>query len=215
MLGPARPPSIDIQNHHRTNTRAHERATPPPPPSKIKFLPFTKPKTNPPRPRLRPRQMYVVGRLTSRTSETLLVWASLAISTVMNLAEGTPSLFGLWGYLAIVIPARGVANACLSACLQSIFTQRVPQSDLGAALGALNVLKSASGVVGPLYGARLVGAWGVLARPTLTAVHYAGFFVLWWAMEVRGAAGGVSRGGGEGQGGSVDRMRSTERTKLK
>ncbi|CAM9771176.1 unnamed protein product [Ascophyllum nodosum] len=160
-------------------------------------------------------QMYVVGRLTSRTSETLLVWASLAISTVMNLVEGTPSLFGLWGYLAIVIPARGVANACLSACLQSIFTQRVPQSDLGAALGALNVLKSASGVVGPLYGARLVGAWGVLARPTLTAVHYAGFFVLWWAMEVRGAAGGVSRGGGEGQGGSVDRMRSTERTKLK
>lgn len=122
-------------------------------------------------------------------SEIVLVWAALAISTIMNLAEGTPSLFGLWGYLALIIPVRAVANAALMACMQSIFTQRVPQSDLGAALGALNVLQSASGVVGPLYGARLVGTWGILARPTLTAVHYAGFCILWWAMEVRGSAG--------------------------
>lgn len=138
-------------------------------------------------------QMYVVGRLTSHMSEILLVWVALATSTLMNFAEGTPSLFGLWGYLVLIIPVRALANASLMACMQSIFTQRAPQSDLGAALGALNVLQSASGVVGPLYGARLVGTWGILARPTLTAIHYAGFCLLWWAMEVRGSAGGNGR----------------------
>lgn len=89
----------------------------------------------------------MVGRLTSWLSETALVSCSLAVITLANLGEGTPSLVGLGGYLALVVPARAVANAALGACLQSIFTQRVPQGDLGAALGVQNVLLSASGVV--------------------------------------------------------------------
>lgn len=109
----------------------------------------------------------MVGRLTSWTSETSLVSLSLAVITLMNVAEGTPSLFGLRGYLAVLVPARTVANAALGACLQSIFTQRVPQGDLGAALGAQNVLLSASGVVGPLYGGRIMAVLGVTARPTV------------------------------------------------
>lgn len=124
---------------------------------------------------------------------------SLAVLTVMNFAEGTPTVFGLRGYLALLVPARAVANAALGACLQSMFTQRVPQSDLGAALGTLNVLLSASGVVGPVYGGKLMGVLGVLARPTVTAGHYAVFFVVWWAMEMgRGGAAKELRNGGDG-----------------
>lgn len=150
-----------------------------------------------------------MGHLTSRASETALVWWSLATLTVVNFAEGTPSVFGLPGYLTLIVPTRTVANGAVSACLQSIFTQRVPQSDLGAALGTLNVLLSASGVVGPLYGGELMGALGVLARPTVTAVHYAFFFVLWWAMEVRGVGlrrprKGVDGGCGEAVTGQRD-----------
>lgn len=127
---------------------------------------------------------------------------SLAVVTLANLGEGTPSLFGLVGYLAVIVPSRSVANAALGACLQSIFTQRVPQGDLGAALGVQNVLLSASGVVGPLYGGTFMGVLGVLARPTVNAAHYAAFFVLWWVMEVRrrgkgGAGAGTEAGGGK------------------
>ena len=129
-------------------------------------------------------------------SESSLVSWSLAVLTVMYFAEGVPTVFGLWGYLAFLVPARAIANAAVSACLQSMFTQRVPQSDLGAALGTLNVLLSASGVVGPLYGGKLMGVLGVLARPAVTSVHYAVFFVVWWAMEMRGA--GLRNGGGGG-----------------
>lgn len=128
---------------------------------------------------------------------------ALAVITLANLGEGAPSLFGLGGYLALLVPARTVANAALGACLQSIFTQRVPQGDLGAALGVQNVLLSASGVVGPLYGGKLMGHLGVLARPTVNAAHYAAFFVLWWAMEVRrgdGREGCGETAGGAGAG---------------
>lgn len=147
------------------------------------------------------------------------MWWSLAAVALANLAEGTPSLVGLVGYLCLVVPLRGVANAALGACLQSIFTQRVPHSDLGAALGALNVLLSASGVVGPLYGGKIMGSLGVLARPAVAAAHYAAFFVLWWSMEIRGPRrrrvqkggdGGESNGGGAGvedEGGPSGRAR--------
>ncbi|CAB1106021.1 unnamed protein product [Ectocarpus sp. CCAP 1310/34] len=142
-------------------------------------------------------QLYVVGRLASLGSETHLVAMSLAVVAFMNFAEGAPSIIGFWGYLALLIPARTVAHGTLQACLQSMFTQRVPQGDLGAALGVLNVLSSASGVVAPAYGGKLIGYLGILARPTVNAAHYAAFFVLWWVMEV--ARGGAPA---EGEGGS-------------
>ncbi|CAM9471175.1 unnamed protein product [Ectocarpus fasciculatus] len=142
-------------------------------------------------------QLYMVGRLASWASETRLVALSLAVVAVMNLAEGTPSMIGLWGYLVLLMPARTIANGTLHACLQSMFTQRVPQGDLGAALGVLNVLSSASGVVAPAYGGKLIGYLGILARPTVNAAHYAAFFVLWWVMEVaRGGAQPAEGGGG-------------------
>lgn len=112
----------------------------------------------------------MVGRLISWTSsEASLVSASLAVLALMHAAEGAPSLFGLRGYLALIVPARAVGNAALGACLQSIFTQRVPPGDLGAALGAQGVLLSASGVVGPLYGGRIMAVLGVTARPMVSA----------------------------------------------
>lgn len=119
----------------------------------------------------------------------MLVLCALALATITNLAEATPTLVGFRAYLAFVVPASVVANSLLGACLQSIFTQRVPQSDLGAALGTLNVLLSASGVVGPLYGGKIMGTLGVLMRPAVNCAHYAAFCVLWWAMEVRGGGG--------------------------
>lgn len=123
-----------------------------------------------------------------------MVWCALATVTLTNLAEATPTLIGLKAYLALVVPASVVANAALGSCLQSIFTQRVPQSDLGAALGTLDVLLAASGVVGPLYGAKIMGTLGVLRRPAVTSAHYAAFCALWWYMEVRR---GVRRRKGE------------------
>lgn len=167
-----------------------------------------------------------MGHLTLRISEVSLVWWALAAVSLSELAEGTPSVFGLVGYLCLVVPLRVVANAALGACLQSIFTKRVPQSDLGAALGALNVLLSASGVVGPLYGGKIMGSLGVLARPSVAAAHYAAFFVFWWAIEIRGVRmrrfhahgdGGESNGGRKGsddEGGAADAGGRARRKKV-
>lgn len=143
-------------------------------------------------------QQYAVGPILSQASETTVVGYALATVTLANLAEATSSVVGLRAYLALVVPAGVVANAIIGACLASIFTQRVPQSDLGAALGTLNVLLSASGVVGPLYGGGIMGRLGLLQRPAVTAAHYAAFCVLWWVMEVRG--GGRKRAVMKGQG---------------
>lgn len=131
------------------------------------------------------------------------MWWGIATSTLVNLAEGTAPAVGIVGYLALVVPVRSVANAALMACMQSIFTQRVPRSDLGAALSTLDVLGSASGVVGPLYGATLVGMAGVSNRANVMAAHYAVFFVFWWVTEMRGRARG-----GTGLKGFGDRMNS-------
>ncbi|CAN0508243.1 unnamed protein product, partial [Scytosiphon promiscuus] len=86
--------------------------------------------------------------------------------------------------LVLLVPLSTVANSALQACLQSILTQRIPLEDLGAALGVLNVLSSASGVLAPLYGGEIIGYLGVMARPRVNAAHYAAFFVLWYVMEV-------------------------------
>lgn len=116
----------------------------------------------------------------------ILSWFAIGMFTLANLAEAFPTVCGLWGFVGFVVPATVVGNSVLSACAQSIFTQRVPKSDLGAALGTMNVLISASGVVGPVYGAFLVGRVGLLRRTAVLAVHFLAFFVLWWAMEIRG-----------------------------
>lgn len=148
----------------------------------------------------------MVGRLATWNSETFLVAVSLGAIILTNLAEGTPALFGFRSYLVLLVPASTVANSALQACLQSILTQRIPLEDLGAALGVLNVLSSASGVLAPLYGGELVGYLGIMARPTVNAAHYAVFFVLWWVMEVwrgdKGRRGSkLQKGGGGGSGG--------------
>ncbi|CAN0463365.1 unnamed protein product, partial [Hapterophycus canaliculatus] len=129
-------------------------------------------------------QLYVVGRLASSNSEASLVAISLGAIALANLAEGTPGLVGFRAYLVLLVPASTVANGTLQACLQSILTQRIPLEDLGAALGVLNVVSSASGVLAPLYGGRIIGSLGIMARPTVNAAHYAVFFALWWAVEV-------------------------------
>ncbi|CAN0070555.1 unnamed protein product [Scytosiphon promiscuus] len=159
-------------------------------------------------------QLYVVGRLVSWKSETSLVAASLGAITLTNLAEGTPAVFDFRAYLILLVPLSTVANSALQACLQSILTQRIPLEDLGAALGVLNVLSSASGVLAPLYGGEIIGYLGVMARPRVNAAHYAAFFVLWYVMEVwrRGKGRGdpkSSRAGGDGLRESPDRKKIT------
>lgn len=104
----------------------------------------------------------------------------------------------------IVVPMTVVANSVLSACLESLFTQRVPKSDLGAALGTMNVLLSASGVVGPVYGAVVVGYTGILRRPAVLCAHFVVFCALWWVTEVWGVGGDGRRLGKKDDGDGDD-----------
>lgn len=132
------------------------------------------------------QQLYAVKPLKTFFSDSFLVLLALAIFTLVNFAEATPALFGLREFVTLLVPGTVIANSFLGACLESIFTQRVPQTDLGAALGTMNVLLSASGVVGPIYGGVIVGYLGLLRRPAVYCAHFAAFFALWWVMELRG-----------------------------
>lgn len=158
--------------------------------------------------------MFLVGPIVQRFSERGLITASIAGIVVANAYEGSPTL-GLWQYLTLASPLKGVCFGLLRICLESLFTQALPASSVGAALSTLNVLQSAVGVLSPIYSGWLFGMVEAGRRPLCSGAHYAVFLALWrWAVlprlppppsspSVRGAskvteevAGGVEGGGG-------------------
>ncbi|CAN0183825.1 unnamed protein product, partial [Phaeothamnion confervicola] len=88
-------------------------------------------------------QVYLVGRLHKFISDRALVSAAVAALVLANLVEASPDI-GLWAYLATAVPGSVLAHSLLGICLETIFTLRIPKSDIGAALGTLNVLQSAA-----------------------------------------------------------------------
>jgi hypothetical protein len=156
-------------------------------------------------------QIYLVGRLARVTTESTLAAASLAAIAAACFIEALP--INLLVYLGVALPLRLIAHGLLSTALQTLFTRRVPAHEIGAALGSMGVLQSASGVLAPLYGAALFRGVGMQHRATAAGVHYLAFAVAWvlgeaWAQrgaraEPGGGVGGVgvvvaANGGGGG-----------------
>jgi uncharacterized protein with PQ loop repeat len=84
-------------------------------------------------------QVYLVGRLAKRTSESTLV--TLAMSGIAMALALEASGISFNSYLAVALPLRLLAQGLVQTCLQSLFTRRVPQHELGAALGSIGILQ--------------------------------------------------------------------------
>eukprot|EP00953_Heterococcus_sp_UTEX-ZZ885_P007690 4635-Heterococcus_DN1.PRE.5 len=116
-------------------------------------------------------QVYLVGRLAKRTSESTLVTLAMSGIAVALALEASGISFN--SYLAVALPLRLLAQGLVQTCLQSLFTRRVPQHELGAALGSIGILQSALGVMAPLYGGALFQRLGTRNRAVIAACHCA------------------------------------------
>ncbi|CAM9193978.1 unnamed protein product [Chrysoparadoxa australica] len=127
-------------------------------------------------------QVYVVGRILDKASEKKLVPLAIAGKAISGLMEAWLP-FGLPFHLSVTLPLSVTCGSMLMTLLSSIFLKRVHKDDVGAALGALNVMQSVVGILGPLYGGLLFKHMGVLKRPLASGVHYALFLLLWVGLE--------------------------------
>ena len=115
----------------------------------------------------------------------VVVGATLATALVC-LVESTE--ISVDTYTWLVLPAKTLVAAVARPCLSSMFVGAVPASDRGAALGGLDVLLSAVGVVAPLAGGWALARLG--ARGQFVAAA-AGYLVAALVMVVGGGAGGI------------------------
>jgi MFS family permease len=83
------------------------------------------------------------------------------------------------------MPVSSVAGALTRTTLSSLFSKAVPRDHSGAALGVLDVLNSAVGIVAPMYGGLLLQRVGVEAQPAFSALHYVLLLALAFATIAR------------------------------
>ncbi|CAM9604999.1 unnamed protein product, partial [Heterosigma akashiwo] len=120
-------------------------------------------------------QLFLVAPIARRADEAELTTLALGGLVAAHLFEASPSV-GKWEYLTLCVPLKGLGTALLRVCLESLFTEAVPPGNLGAALGLLNVLQAAVGVVAPVYGGWVFAQADRMAvhrRPAVVGLHYA------------------------------------------
>ncbi len=112
-------------------------------------------------------QGLVVGRLTDRFPERILILSTTALMAVSLLAWAfAPSIVVLLIILAPIALAGGVLNTVINTAL----TKAVPRSEFGGILGLSASLESATRVVAPTVGGILLGQFGTSAPGVVAAV---------------------------------------------
>jgi hypothetical protein len=81
------------------------------------------------------------------------------------------------------MPAKSLLSKMLEPCLTSLFISAIPATQRGAALGGLDVVMSAVGVVAPLLGGWVFGATGTQGTCLVSGAFY-GFLALFCAALV-------------------------------
>jgi len=119
----------------------------------------------------------LIGVLTRRFREDLLIVLSVAIMSISLLAWGfAPSVTMLLIILAPTALAGGVLNTVISSAL----TKAVRQQEVGGLLGLSASLESLTRVIAPTLGGILLDQLGTWSPGVFSAVVLAGLFVYVW-----------------------------------
>jgi len=143
-------------------------------------------------------QGFLVGAIISRIGETAALRIGLLTAVLTHGVEwylvsaggGTSWLM----YAAVFMPLRALASYITSIGLKSLLTTMPPESAQGTALAAIDVVHSATGVVGPTIGGIILAHVGVTAYPLVAAAGYAVvclLLILLFGVKPQRGSGGV------------------------
>jgi DHA1 family tetracycline resistance protein-like MFS transporter len=119
----------------------------------------------------------LIGVLTKRFSEKLLIILSVAVMAVSLFAWGfAPSVTALLIILAPTALAGGVLNTVISSAL----TKTVTRQEVGGLLGLSSSLESLTRVIAPTIGGFLLGQLGTWSPGVFGAVLLVGLFAYVW-----------------------------------
>jgi DHA1 family tetracycline resistance protein-like MFS transporter len=115
-------------------------------------------------------QGFLVGRLTSRFREDVLITFSVALMAVSLLGWAlAPSVF----WLLVVLTPTAISGGTLNTLLSSTLTKAVAPQEIGGILGLSAAVESSTRIIAPILGGALlerVGAWSPGAFGTIVMV---------------------------------------------
>ena len=117
---------------------------------------------------------------------------ALVLTAALTLTELSAALVDKWVYSLFLSPAYTVLGGLASTCMSSLYSQAVPSDSASSSFGAFDVLRSATGVLAPLYGGYLLSFCGAELQPLMLSVHLA-LIALLIAAVLPGAATSAER----------------------
>ena len=126
-------------------------------------------------------QGFLVGRLTSRYREDLLITVSVVLMGISLLGWAlAPSL--LWLY--IIMTPTALSGGLLNTLLSSTLTKAVAPQEIGGILGLSSAVESSTRIIAPLLGGVLlqqVGTWapGIFGAVVMTGVSIYVFIMIY------------------------------------
>lgn len=137
-------------------------------------------------------QGLLVGRVTKLMGEKGALILALVLTAALTLTELSAALVDKWVYSLFLSPAYTVLGGLASTCMSSLYSQAVPSDSASSSFGAFDVLRSATGVLAPLYGGYLLSFCGAELQPLMLSVHLA-LIALLIAAVLPGAATSAER----------------------
>jgi DHA1 family tetracycline resistance protein-like MFS transporter len=118
-------------------------------------------------------QGFLVGRLTNRFREDILITASVVLMGVSLLGWAAPSL--LWLY--IIMTPTAMSGGLLNTLLSSTLTKAVAPQEIGGILGLSAAVESSTRVIAPILGGVLLQQIGTWAPGVFGAVVMIGISI--------------------------------------
>ena len=121
-------------------------------------------------------QGFLVGRLTSRFREDLLITASVALMAISLLGWAlAPSL--IWLY--IIMTPTALSGGLLNTLLSSTLTKAVAPQEIGGILGLSAAVESSTRIIAPILGGLLLQQVGTWAPGAFGAIVMVGISVMY------------------------------------
>jgi DHA1 family tetracycline resistance protein-like MFS transporter len=122
-------------------------------------------------------QGYLVGKITNRFREDVLIAACVALMAISMLGWSVaPSVL----VLLIVLAPTSLAGGILNTLLSSTLTKAVAPQEIGGILGLSASIDSSTRIIAPIIGGALLQQLGTWAPGAFGAVVMAGLFVYVW-----------------------------------
>jgi len=122
-------------------------------------------------------QGYLVGKITNRYREDLLIVACVALMAISMIGWAMASSVLV---LLIVLAPTSLAGGILNTLLSSTLTKAVPPQEIGGILGFSASIDSSTRIIAPILGGALLQQLGAWAPGAFGAIVMAGLFIYVW-----------------------------------